>query len=177
MSSAGAQPRTALFVDRDGVLNRRVVGGYVTVVEDLEPLDEALPALHVGQDAGAAIVIVSNQGAIGRRMLSEATLQEIHARLLAHLGEHGITVDGIYVCPHHPEAVAESDRACSCRKPLPGLLVQAAADLSLDLASSVMIGDQPSDRQAAQAAGIEEGYFAIDDVDLAQSVRRRLTTA
>lgn len=153
----------ALFVDRDGVLNRGVVDGYVLSPAELEPLDGAVPALRKASELKVPIVMVSNQGCLSRQLLSEPGLVAIHRKLLEHLDGQGISIEAIYVCPHHPAAVDSADRSCECRKPQPGLLLAAAADLRLDLARSVFIGDQPSDRQAAAAAGIPEGRFWMVD--------------
>lgn len=146
--------RPALFVDRDGVLNRRVVGGYVLSPDGLVVLDLAVAAVRDANASGRPVIMVTNQGAISQGLLDVATLDAIHHTLLAGLAERDAHVDAIYACPHHPNAVADADRHCDCRKPAPGLLLAAAADLGVDLGSSMMIGDQPSDRAAAIAAGI-----------------------
>lgn len=146
--------RPALFVDRDGVLNRRVVGGYVLSPDGLVVLDLAVAAIRDANASGRPVIIVTNQGAISRGLLDVATLDAVHHTLLAGLAERDAHVDAIYACPHHPRAVAEADRRCACRKPAPGLLLAAAADLGVDLGRSTMIGDQPSDKAAAMAAGI-----------------------
>ena len=153
---AGAVPRPALFLDRDGVLNRRIVDGYVVEPRDFEPIDLALDAALAAQGAGAALVVVSNQGAIGRGRATEAEIMLIHALLLAALGKHGIVLDGIYACPHHPLSPDPTQRDCACRKPKPGMILAAARDLNLDLARCILIGDQPSDIAAARSAGIVE---------------------
>lgn len=163
----GRTRRRALFVDRDGVLNRQVPGGYVVSAEQLEFLDVAVPALRSAHAAGAAVVVVTNQGGLSRGLLTEAGVLEITSRLVEHLDELGVAVDGVYICPHHPLAPDPAQRSCCCRKPLPGLLLQAAADLQLDLPGSLMVGDQPSDLAAAAAAGIVDGRAMLvpDEAD------------
>jgi D-glycero-D-manno-heptose 1,7-bisphosphate phosphatase len=151
---AASVPRPALFLDRDGVLNRHIVDGYVIEPSDFEPIDLALEAATAAQQAGAALVVVSNQGAIGRALATESEVMLIHALLLAELSKHDIVLDGIYICPHHPKSPDPAQRACECRKPKPGLILAAARDLNLDLTGSILIGDQPSDVAAARAAGI-----------------------
>ncbi len=146
--------RPALFLDRDGVLNRRILGGYVKCPADLELIDLALGAALAAQTAGAAIVVITNQGVVGRNLASEADLMAIHAHMLEALDEQGIHIDGIYACPHHPLALDPALRRCECRKPMPGLLLAASRDLNLDLSRSAMVGDQESDIMAARAAGI-----------------------
>jgi D-glycero-D-manno-heptose 1,7-bisphosphate phosphatase len=158
---AGPTPRPALFLDRDGVLNRHIVGGYVVGPSDFEPIDLATEAAKVAQSAGAALVVVTNQGVVGRQLATESDLMVIHALLLAALRENGVVLDGIYACPHHPLSPDVSQRDCLCRKPKPGLILAAAADLNLDLAGSILIGDQPSDVAAARAAGIGEDRILL----------------
>jgi D-glycero-D-manno-heptose 1,7-bisphosphate phosphatase len=153
---AGSVPRPALFLDRDGVLNRRVIDGYVIEPSDFEPIDLALDAAVVAQEIGAALIVVTNQGAVGRNRATESDVMAIHALLLATLSERGIVLDGIYICPHHPLSADPMQRDCQCRKPRPGLILAAARDLNLDLTNSILIGDQPSDIAAARAAGIAE---------------------
>jgi D-glycero-D-manno-heptose 1,7-bisphosphate phosphatase len=151
------------MVDRDGVLNRRVVEGYVLAPDDLELLDVTVPLLARASASGVPIVIISNQGCMARGLLDEADLEAIHRRLVDHLASMRVTVNAIYVCPHHPSALRDEDRTCDCRKPRPGLLLGAAQDLRLDLSRSVFLGDQESDREAAHAAGIPPERFWLMD--------------
>ncbi|MCI0520927.1 MAG: HAD family hydrolase [Chloroflexi bacterium] len=137
----------ALFLDRDGVIieNRK---DYVRAWEQVEILPGSLEALASAARSAYKIVIVTNQSAVGRGILSPETAAEINQRLLAVIRQAGGRIDGVYMCPHAPEA------ACACRKPQPGLLLQAAAELDLDLSRSIMIGDAWSDLLAGQAAGV-----------------------
>jgi D-glycero-D-manno-heptose 1,7-bisphosphate phosphatase len=154
------------------VLNRRVVDGYVTEPHAFELQDLVLEAAVVALDMGAAVVVVTNQGAIGRGLVSEAGIMAIHARLLEGLRNKGIELDGIYICPHHPRAIDPAARGCGCRKPNPGLILAAAQDLNIDLASSGLIGDQASDVAAAVAAGIsEERTLLVGDAVSADAVK------
>jgi D-glycero-D-manno-heptose 1,7-bisphosphate phosphatase len=175
---AGSAPRPALFLDRDGVLNRRNIDGYVIDPIDFEPIDLAWDAAEAAQKAGAALVVVTNQGAIGRGCATESDVMAIHALLLAALSKRGIVLDGIYTCPHHPQSVDAARRECQCRKPKPGLIIAAARDLNLDLTTSIFIGDQPSDMAAARAAGIADSRALLvggpATADLAQVVRNAL---
>jgi D-glycero-D-manno-heptose 1,7-bisphosphate phosphatase len=175
---AGSAPRPALFLDRDGVLNRHIVDGYVIEPDDFEPIDIALGAAAAAQDLGAALVVVSNQGVIGREMATEADVMVIHAMLVDELSKHGIALDAIYVCPHHPKAPDPKRRLCECRKPKPGMILAAARDLNLDVSASVFIGDQPSDIEAALAAGIAEDRAVMiggEPLDLTDFVRGALS--
>jgi D-glycero-D-manno-heptose 1,7-bisphosphate phosphatase len=138
-----------LFLDRDGVLieNRP---RYVRAVSEVVFLSGAVPAL--AEFARLApdwlIVIVSNQAGIGHGLVSRAVVDDINALIAAQLRAAGGRLDAIYFCPHRP------DEDCSCRKPKPGLLLQAAADLGIDCAASLLIGDAATDVQAALAAGV-----------------------
>ncbi len=138
----------AIFLDRDGVIieNR---SDYVRQWSHVSILPKAIDALSGFQRAGFKIVIVTNQAAVGRGFMTFEDAQTINERLVATIKEHGGWVDGVYMCPHKPED------NCSCRKPLPGLLLQAAHELSLNLGSSWMVGDAWTDLLAGQSAGVE----------------------
>ncbi len=145
--------RPALFLDRDGVINRRVVNGYVTDPASLEVLDVALEATRRAFDLGALLVVVSNQGCIAQGLATPGQVISVHAALLDQLHARSIDLDAIYWCPHHP-STTDGTSLCGCRKPEPGMLTLAASELGIDLRRSVMVGDQPSDAGAAAAAGI-----------------------
>ncbi len=137
----------AVFLDRDGVLieNRP---DYVRDWSHVQILPRVLDALSGFQREGFKIVVVTNQSAVGRGLLTLQTAQEINDRLVKTIKESSGWVDGVYMCPHKPED------QCNCRKPKPGLLLQAAQELSIDLQASWMIGDAWSDLIAGQAAGL-----------------------
>lgn len=137
----------SIFLDRDGVLieNR---SDYVRDWSQVEIIPEAIRALSFAPIKKYKVVIVTNQSVVGRGLILLKTAQEINQRLIKLIRDHGGQVDGVYMCPHKPED------GCSCRKPLPGLLLQAAKDLSLDLQRSWMIGDAWSDVHAGVAAGM-----------------------
>ncbi len=138
--------RRAVFLDRDGTLNREI--GYIGDPADLVLLSGVGPALGRLAAAGFALVVVSNQSAIGRGVLAAAQVEAVNARLVAFLHAEGVQLDGLFVCPHAP---ADS---CACRKPAPGLFLQARDALGLDLAGSWMVGDSAHDVAAARAAGV-----------------------
>lgn len=137
----------AIFLDRDGVLieNRP---DYVREWSQVSVFPNAFRALSDARLDGYKIVIVTNQSAVGRGIISLETAWEINDRLVRLIRAEGGRVDGAYLCPHAPE------EGCGCRKPKPGLLLQAARELSLDLKRSWMIGDAWSDVHAGQAAGV-----------------------
>lgn len=136
----------AVFLDRDGVLNRDGPG-YVTAPEGLELLPGAARAVRELQDLGLRTVVVTNQSGIGRGLMTEADLVRVHEKLISELEREGAGLDGIYWCPHRP------DENCSCRKPRPGLLLMARQDLGLDLARSYMVGDKPTDIECGASQG------------------------
>lgn len=150
--------RKAAFLDRDGVIN--IDHGYVYRWDDFEFVPGAIAAMRRLQQAGYALVVVTNQSGIARGMYGEADLQALNQRMLQHLLEHDVQVTGIEYCPHLPEAqVAAYRQPCDCRKPAPGMLLRAAASHGLDLKASVMFGDKPSDLEAAAAAGLGHAYL------------------
>lgn len=137
----------AIFLDRDGVIieNRPE---YVRSWDDVFIFPQALTALAKARELPYKIVIITNQSTIGRGSVTKTVADEINRRLLAEIERTGGRIDGVFICPHRPED------ECPCRKPKPGLLYQAAQELSLDLARSFLIGDALSDLQAGIAAGI-----------------------
>ena len=137
----------AIFLDRDGVLieNR---ADYVRDWSQVKIFPEALRVLSLSGAKNYKIVIITNQSAVGRGLITLETAKDINDRLVDLIHRQGGQVDGVYMCPHKP------DDGCTCRKPQPGLFFQAAEELSLDLQRSWMIGDAWSDLQAGQAAGL-----------------------
>lgn len=138
----------ALFLDRDGVIIENRMD-YVKSLGEVDFIPGALEALARISRHGERIVIITNQSAVGRGLLTSITLDAIHGYMLEHIRAAGGRIDGIYVCPHHP------DDNCDCRKPAPGLLLRAARELGIDLSSSVLIGDNLTDVLAARAVGVK----------------------
>ena len=144
--------KRAVFLDRDGTINVEVQ--YLSDVADFQFIPGVPWALKRLKDAGFLLVVVTNQSGIGRGYYDEAALESIHDHMHADLASYGIAIDACYFCPHHPEhATGEYRQECDCRKPLPGMLQQAAQDLDIDLASSYMIGDKLADVEAGINAG------------------------
>lgn len=146
----------AIFLDRDGTLNCYV--GFLRDVEDFSLLPNTEDAVKRINDSGYLAIVATNQPVIARGEVTFKQLREIHNKLETLLGEKGAYLDGIYVCPHHPHKgyegeVAELKFDCDCRKPKPGLLMQAAKELNIDLSESWMIGDRESDIITGIAAG------------------------
>jgi mannose-1-phosphate guanylyltransferase/phosphomannomutase len=150
-------PRPAIFVDRDGVLNKDT--DLLCDPKDLELLPGTAEALKKARAAGFLIVVVTNQPVIARNLCSLETLREIHNKLETLLGDEHTYVDAIYFCPHHPEKGFPGERpeykiVCECRKPRPGMLLQAARDYNIDLTASYIIGDREPDILAGKNAGL-----------------------
>ena len=144
--------RPAVFLDRDGTLTDEV--GYVNHPSRLRLLPRSAEAIRRLNAAAVPAVVVTNQAGIARGYFSQDVLDTVNATLVTRLAEAGARLDGIYVCPHHPTEGEPPYRArCECRKPKPGLLRRAAAELGLDLARSTMIGDKPSDLVPGREVG------------------------
>ena len=161
MTDAG---RRAVFLDRDGTIN--VDHGYVFRAGEFEFISGAPEAIRRLKDAGYLVIVVTNQAGIARGLYSEADVHELHRHLDRELARHDTSIDAYYYCPHHPEkGTPPYRRDCACRKPLPGMLLQAAADFPLNLGGSFLVGDKLSDIEAGLAAGcepilVETGYGA-----------------
>jgi D,D-heptose 1,7-bisphosphate phosphatase len=151
------QKRPTVFLDRDGTLN--VEKGHLRKPEDMEMLPGVGEALKSLRQAGFRLVVLTNQSVIARGEASESDMAAIHRRLQWELGKAGAYLDGIYVCPHHPDRGFQGERAdlkvtCGCRKPATGLFDQACRDLHVDVAESWMVGDQSRDIEMARRAGL-----------------------
>lgn len=156
-SNPDTTPRKAVFLDRDGVINRD--HAYVHRWEDFEFMPGAIDAMRQLKQAGYALVVVTNQSGIARGYYTETQYQALTTQMQQALAEAGAAVDAVYHCPHHPQgAVAELATNCDCRKPAPGMILRAAQELHLSLADSILVGDKPSDIEAARAAGVGRAY-------------------
>jgi len=145
--------KAAAFLDRDGVVN--VDRGYVFRREDFEFVTGTLDAAHELKSMGLALVVVTNQSGIARGYYGPEQFHALTDWMKETFAAHGAALDGVYFCPHHPtEGEAPYRRNCNCRKPAPGLLLDAVRDLDIDVRRSVLFGDKASDLQAALAAGI-----------------------
>lgn len=137
----------ALFLDRDGVIieNR---ANYVRSWDDVEIYPQALQALAQIRNAPYKIFLVTNQSAVGRGIIPFSTAEAINKKLVQEIERASGRIDAVFMCPHAP------DEGCDCRKPEPGLLLQAAAMFPVDLGRSIMIGDALTDLEAGRAAGV-----------------------
>jgi D-glycero-D-manno-heptose 1,7-bisphosphate phosphatase len=144
--------KRAVFLDRDGTLIEE--SGYLDRLERLFFFPYSVDAVRLLNRAGFAVVIITNQAGIARGIVKESFVEEAHRHIAQRLEAGGAKIDAFYYCPHYPEGtVAEYRVTCDCRKPQPGLLLRAAADLNLDLEHSFVVGDRWHDLAAGQAVG------------------------
>jgi len=140
--------KPAVFLDRDGTINEQM--GYINHLSRFKMFPEAVSAIQRLNKAGIPVIVVTNQSGLARGYFPESLLDEVHKCMRRQLAENGAHVDGIYICPHHPEAKEEKYREnCDCRKPQNGLFLKAANDLQIDLSKSYVVGDRWSDLKAA----------------------------
>ena len=156
--------RRAVFLDRDGVLNHD--RGYVSRPEDFLWLPGAIEGLRALKEGGWRLIVVTNQSGIARGLYGPAEYDNLTSWMHADLAMQGVSLDGVYHCPHLPDApLAAWCRQCDCRKPAPGMLRRAARDLELDLSQCVMVGDKPSDIAAGRAAGVAACIRIAEAID------------
>ena len=145
--------KKALFLDRDGVIN--IDHGYVGKIEDFEFIDGILDFIKSAQKKGYLPIIVTNQSGIGRGYYSLDDFEELTEWMIEQMRQAGVEIDRsqVFHCPHSPEV------GCSCRKPMPGMLLEAKKRFNIDMKNSWMIGDKPSDMEAAKNAGVGNTYL------------------
>ncbi len=148
----------ALFLDRDGVINRMVKydpeWDSPKKPEDVVLVDGIVKVIESASKKGLLVVEITNRPEVAKGCFSQALADAIEARVHQLLSKSGARVDKVYTCPHHPNGVVpELTMACECRKPKPGLLLRAARELNIDLTRSVFLGDKASDIEAGKAAG------------------------
>jgi D-glycero-D-manno-heptose 1,7-bisphosphate phosphatase len=168
-----------VFFDRDGTLN--LEKGYITDLSDIELYPDSGTVLRRLKQLGFWVVVITNQSAIGRGLMSESQFEQVNAAFREQLQQSGAGYDALYYCPHRPED------DCPCRKPKPGLIFQAAHDLGIDLSRSYMIGDKLSDIEAGNRAGCKtillltgkgkQSQKAIEDKNSTpDTIQKNLTT-
>lgn len=156
----------AIFLDRDGTINRYI--GFLRDIDDFEMLAGVEKALKKINASGYLAIVITNQPVIARGEVTVSELTEIHNKMETLLGRAGVYLDGIYYCPHHPHKgyegeIPELKFDCDCRKPKPGMLLQAAEDFNIDLSQSWMIGDGESDVKAGIAAGCKTALIGTEN--------------
>ena len=152
----------AIFLDRDGTINKYV--GFLRNIDDFELIEGVSEAIKSINQSGYLAIVITNQPVIARGEVTWDELHEINRKMETLLGKDGAYIDGIYICPHHPDKGFEGERPeykfeCDCRKPKPGLLLQAAQDFNIDLSQSYMIGDSSRDVEAGKNAGCKESIM------------------
>lgn len=165
-----SNPQKAIFLDRDGTINKYV--GFLRDINDFELIDGVAEAIKLINSSGYLAIVVTNQPVIARGEVTVEELDLIHNKMETLLGKAGAYVDALYYCPHHPHKgyegeVPELKIDCDCRKPKPGMLIQASSDFNIDLSKSFMIGDGENDVKCGIAAGcktvlIGEGEYGQD---------------
>ncbi|RPH88439.1 MAG: HAD family hydrolase [Deltaproteobacteria bacterium] len=144
--------KTAIFLDRDGTINDEV--GYLDSADKLRIIPAAFEAVRLINASGMKAVVITNQAGVAKGLFTEEFVREINGQIQSALLVQGALIDRFYFCPHHPtEGIDPYRLICDCRKPEPGLLHQAAADLNIDLARSYVIGDRLRDVETAHRAG------------------------
>lgn len=150
--------KKACFLDRDGVLIEDA--HYLKNPEDVKIIHGAYEALKRLKAAGFLCIVTSNQSGIARGYFTEDNIKAVQKRISQDLAEQDLAIDAWYNCPHHPKGtVPEYAKECNCRKPAPGMILQAAKDYDIDVKSSFMIGDKFSDLKAASNAGVPVGIL------------------
>lgn len=166
----------AIFLDRDGVVNKHV--GFLTNIREFELLPDVARAIKKINGLGILTVIVTNQPVIARGEVTYSQLEDIHNKMEVLLGEEGAYIDAIYFCPHHPDRgyageITELKIDCDCRKPKIGMFIRAAADLNIDLGQSWMIGDGEKDIRAGNSAGCSTILISDKLADFGQNLTKK----
>lgn len=159
----------AVFLDRDGTIITDI--GHLHRIEDIRLIPRSAAAIRALRESGYVVVVVSNQSVVARGMVTEKGLRLINSAIDDELARDGAKVDAWYCCPHHPRgSVARYRMECDCRKPEPGLLLRAANDMNIDLASSWMVGDSVDDVEAGRRAGVRTIRIGSETADLHSAV-------
>ena len=170
-----SQKQRAIFLDRDGTLNKEV--NFLTNIDYLELLPGAAEAVKKINQKGFLAIVITNQPVIARGEVTLQQLNEIHAKLETLLGREGAYIDGLYFCPHHPDKGFEGERPeykrdCECRKPKAGMVLQAARDFNIDLSASYMIGDRDKDVECGKAAGLRQSLLCERNGNLLDALEK-----
>lgn len=143
----------ALFLDRDGVINKEK--NYLYKIEDFEFIDGVFETCKYFQEKGYLIIIITNQAGIARGKYTEDDYEILTNWMIKEFEKNDIQISKVYHCPHHPDFSGE----CECRKPNPGMILEAKKDFDIDLSQSILVGDKNSDIEAGINAGVEMKYL------------------
>ena len=175
-----SKPQKAVFLDRDGTINRYI--GFLRDIDEFELIEDAACAIRLINDSGYLVIVCTNQPVIARGEVTVEQLKTIHNKMETLLGKEGAYLDKIYYCPHHPDKGFEGEIKslkfdCDCRKPKTGMLLQAANDFNIEMEHSWMIGDGERDIRAGKNAGCKtvlirsvDGESNSGDMDFGQDV-------
>lgn len=152
----------AIFLDRDGTINKYV--GFLRDEKEFDLLEGVPEAIKIFHALGYLVIVVTNQPVVARGEVTVQKLERIHMKMETLLGQQGAYIDGLYYCPHHPDSGFDGEIKslkidCECRKPKPGMLLQAAKDFNIDLHLSWMVGDSETDMEAGKRAGCRTCYI------------------
>jgi D-glycero-D-manno-heptose 1,7-bisphosphate phosphatase len=162
--------KPALFLDRDGVIN--VDHGHVYKPEDFEFVDGIFELVAAAIRAGYLVIVITNQAGIGRGYYSEADFYRLTAWMNGRFLQRGAHIDAVYFCPFHPvHGVGEYQKDSDCRKPAPGMLLQAHKEHDVDLKRSILVGDKLSDIEAGRSAGVGTLLYFGDESESTDGVR------
>lgn len=158
--------KSAAFLDRDGTIN--IEKEYLYQISDFELIPGAAEAVRLLNQAGIMVIVVTNQSGVARGFYTEDDVENLHRHISRTLESYGAHIDAWLYCPHHPDGRGSYALPCSCRKPSPGMLQEAAVRYDVDLTHSTMIGDKLADMEAGRAAGcrtilVRTGYGVHDE--------------
>jgi len=152
MSATGKRAARAVFLDRDGTINVEV--GYLCRPEDFALIEGSAGAIRRLNEAGFLVVVVSNQSGVARGYFDEQQVDRVNETMARELERFGAHLDAVYYCPHYPEGIVEKyRRRCDCRKPGPGMVLKAEAELGIDVSRSYVVGDHQGDIELAKNVG------------------------
>jgi D-glycero-D-manno-heptose 1,7-bisphosphate phosphatase len=155
--------QAAVFFDRDGVLN--VDHGYTYRPEDFQWMPGAVETIKYFNERNYLVIVITNQSGVARGYYTEEDVNVLHEYMNVELKKQGAHVDCFYYCPHHPEGkIVKYKSKCNCRKPAPGMLMQAMEEWPINKEVALVIGDKPSDVVAAEAAGVKGYLFAGENL-------------
>lgn len=165
--------KRAVFIDRDGTINEEKE--YLYRPDDFVFIPGAPQAIRLLNEAGFLVIVVTNQSGVARGYYTEEDVHLLHRHIALNLEQSGARVDAWFYCPHHPAGRGSYALPCRCRKPLPGMLLEAAGRFAIDLESSIMIGDKLVDMQAGAAAGcrsilVRTGYGSEEELRCSKGI-------
>lgn len=155
--STSEKKRAALFLDRDGVIN--IDHGHVFRKENFDLVPGIIELIQRANQAGWLVIVITNQAGIAKNYYDAEDFIGLMDWVKRSFSEKNAYIDAVYYCPHHPEFGDIEKRNCGCRKPAPGMILQAAKEMAINLEKSVLIGDKESDMQAAKNAGVGAAYL------------------